>query len=857
MKIHHPILPIVTTAMLLAAQAASCFAAESAPTSQPELLIRGPNYPRAFFFRAAEGAARRAKDGYEAWDAEFSRLMGIIGKCLDEEVLGLDQRNPEYFSRFKQKHPEQVVLLHFNGNSRDPRYHAENFFAGHWVYRQAFKILADVPATDGESVIKLDQVGDFKTGSGRYKTSNDDIGLFGITPDGKHDWNYCEQVQLLAVDNQAKTIKVKRGCYGTKPLAFKAGKARAAAHEVEGPWGKNNNLLWFYNFSAQSPKDAQGKNCADRLVDDLAAWFGKGGKLAAFDGLEFDVMFNETHGDTDGNGLSDNGVINGVNQYGIGMVEFARNLRTRMGDGFIIQGDGALGPGGVRSQRNWGLLNGIESEGFPNLNDWDMEDWSGGLNRHNFWQANARPPVFNYINHKWVESIPGKPGEHTNPEVPFARHRLSFAAAQFTDAAITYAFSPAKEGGQIGIWDELQQGRDRKIGWLGKPEGAAIHLATQKPNLLPMQNLASRLQGDITAHEQGGEIIVTTKNPAAKNLSFTLNEVPAQGSDLLVLVTMKAQPFQGYPREMARLGRWELSGGKLSLMSREPEETGQCLRGKAETPLDKSSGAHVAFRPAEKIGGRTLVSYNIHPPFQAGVRGYVYWCKDVSVSPDSDLLFNLGMSEKAPSRSDGVWFQVWAAEITNGKLGTYQKLFEKSTKANEWLPCKVALNSYAGKRVRLKFVADCGPNNNSTTDQGSWGDVKIATAGSSDAQDTPTKSLMTWVNDRPFTSAFYFRDIKSSKVSLNFSLEGSESVSLQKIRVHAAPDAMYRVFEKGLVLANPSHAPFTFDLATISPGRNYQRLKGSPKQDSQANNGQPVPDKITLGERDALFLLRR
>ena len=98
-----------------------------------------------------------------------------------------------------------------------------------------------------------------------------------------------------------------------------------------------------------------------------------------------------------------------------------------MGADFIIQGDGALGPGGLRSQRAFRILNGIESEGLPNLSDWDFDDWSGGLNRHGFWLANAHPPAFSYINHKWIEPVPGQPGRTRNPDVPFSRHRLSLA----------------------------------------------------------------------------------------------------------------------------------------------------------------------------------------------------------------------------------------------------------------------------------------------------------------------------------------------------------------------------------------------------------------------------------------------
>ena len=36
-------------------------------------------------------------------------------------------------------------------------------------------------------------------------------------------------------------------------------------------------------------------------------------------------------------------------------------------------------------------------------------------------------------------------------------------------------------------------------------------------------------------------------------------------------------------------------------------------------------------------------------------------------------------------------------------------------------------------------------------------------------------------------------------------IEGSEAVRIHRIRAYAHPDVIYRVFEKGLVIANPSH----------------------------------------------------
>jgi hypothetical protein len=795
---------------------------------------------------------------YERWESEYDRLMGIMGKCLDEEVLNRERLNPEWFSRFKRDNPKQAVLLHFNGNARDPRYATERYFSGHWIYRAATMIVADVPAEEGESVIRVADAEDFKTEMGRYRTSNEDLALFGVTSDGKHDWARCEQVQLVSVDIQAKTVRVRRGCYGTRPLAFQAGQARAAAHQVEGPWGKTNHLMWYYNFAVHCPRDAEGKTCADRLVDDLGSWFGAGGKLAAFDGLEFDVMFNETRGDTDGDGQVDGGVIAGMNQFGIGMVAFAQALRERLGPNRIIQGDGALGPGGVRSQRAFGLLNGIESEGWPNLDDWAFDDWSGGMNRQAFWRDNAHPPAFSYINHKWVEPVEGKPGEHRDADVPFARHRLVFAAAQLTDSAITYALQPPHEAhGRIGIWDEFVCGVENRLGWLGKPLSPAVRLASEAPDHLGApagDALARRITGAVTARSVEGGVVITATDPLSKELVFAVRDIPVTGSHLTVFATVQGVPRKGYPANMARYAEVEVSGGATALLERKPMVTGMILRGKEEAPLDEATGARVVFQSNVRIGDTLLPAYSIHPPFKA-VKGSVHWCRDVDVPVGAELRFSLGMSEKAPARSDGVWYSVQVAELVGDAAGAYEKVFEESAKAHAWLPRAVSLSKWAGKRVRLTFVADCGPNNNATTDQGYWGDVKLARAGVPEADVTPPQSLMTWVNGKPFDASFYFRGIRSGHVDLTFRIEGAEPVTLRSLTAHTAPDAHYRLFEHGIVLANPGRAAYTFDLARLAPNRAFRRLRATPRQDTRANSGEPVGARVTLDPLEGLFLV--
>lgn len=823
------------------------------------LMVLEPGHPQAFFFRAAEGPPALPRTPYEAWANDFNRLMGIMGKCLDEEVLGRELRNPEFFCRFKRDYPRQAVLLHFNGNSRDPRHGTGAYFPGHWIYRNATPILTDVAAEEGETEIGVGDVTDFHLGAGRYRTSNDDIALFGTAVDGRHDWGHCEQVQLVAVDKKNNRIRVRRGCYGTRPLAFKRGAARAAAHAVEGPWGKKNNLLWFYNFATHCPRDGEGKTCADRLVDDLAAWFGKGGKLEAFDGLEFDVLFNETHGDTDGDGKPDDGVVGGVNAYGAGVIEFARQLRKRMGEDRLLLADGALGWGGRRSQRAFGIFNGIESEGFPNLDDWDFADWSGGMNRHAFWKANGRAPSLSYINHKWIEPVAGRPGETVNPEVPWGRHRLSFAAAQFTDAAICYSYAPARGAdGRYGIWDELRCGADNRLGWLGRPEGPPVHMAAAQPDLLGNKAIASligRIKGPVAATASAEGIMVTPDSADSAQLEWTIGDVPTKGGDLVLLVTMTGEPMKGCPREMARFVRCEISGGLVDLMGDAPSLTGMALRGSAETAIAGASGAAVKSRLRTTMGDKTLPAFGVHPPYRGGT-GYVFWCADADVAPTSELRFHIGMGEKAPSRSDGVSFKVLVAEISEGRPGAFEKIFEKNTNAHQWIPCSVPLARFSGKRLRIKFVADCGPADNAVTDHGYWADVKISRVGLAGDEATEPSASMTWLNDRPFTSAFYFRDVRSPVVDFRFQVDGGERVVLSKIEAHAHPDAMYRLFENGIVLANPSRSPYRFDLDHISPGRRYRRIQGTPSQDIGANSGRPVTGSMTLGERDALFLVR-
>ncbi|GAB6165070.1 hypothetical protein JCM19992_10700 [Thermostilla marina] len=823
-----------------------------------KLPVVAGDYPRVFFFRQSESFARGKRMPYDTWDACFSRLMGIMGKTLDEEIPGTIPDNIEYFTRFKQRHPEQAVLLHYNGNARDPRFERDAFFAGHWLYHVGSTILSDVPAEEGETVIRVADPSLYRTNMGRYRDKNEDIGLCELDEHGRPNWFHAEQVQLVAVDVENKTITVRRGCYGTKPRAFAAGKAYAAAHATEGPWGRRSNLLWFYNYATCCPKDSQGRTCWQVHAQDVADRFAPSGELAAFDGLEFDVLaFRRSGGnrplDCNADGIGDDGIFDGVNLYGLGVIRFLEELRRRMGEDKLIMADGQQQDNG---QRGFSILNGIESEGFPHLSDHEIEDWSGALNRHAYWAAFSRSPVFNYINHKFV--APGEnPGEHYNPDLPWGRHRLSFAAAMFTDAAVCFSYTPPRGDSKfpIAVWDEFWAGKERRLGWLGKPLGPAKTLAIESPNLLD------------TLKQPGPEGMTSVAFPVelsgaegAKDIGRTI-EFQLYGEDLYFQMTASSDPLAGYPASMARFVKVRLRSPSDVMRPETLDSAMMQLRGESPKPLDRETGASLRWSGPTTLGGKTLPAFAAHPPYKTK-KGSVWWTSTVYVRPGGRLHFATGMGERAPGRSDGVVFRIEARPIVGGaestSLGQATVLFEQNQVASRWeehdIPLAEKLGAASvGKTYELRFIADCGPNDNATTDHAYWGDVWVGTSAPLRLSRRSAEHGA-WVGRTPFTSGFYFRGLKPGRYALEITFEGAEKVVIHDMSLHAAPDARYRRFEGGIVLANPSLHPVVFDLEKIAPGVRYRRISGTPGQDPETNNGQPVGSTVTLPALDALFL---
>jgi hypothetical protein len=695
--------------------------AEDAPLAgwPHDLEIFRQGYPRALFFRMPEVEARRGVLSYEEWEKRFLPLNGIVGKVLDEssEHEGKYDNLP-YFLRYKENNPGKLVLLHYHGAGRRATDTTAGFFAGHWLYYAGTNLVREVDADPHSTILHVAATSVFTLD--RAQGVSDDVVIAPIGADGKPDWKSAEQVRLEEIDAENETITVERGAYETESRSFPAG-SYLAAHVLTAPYPAEGNpvrnvTLWSYNFSTVGPRDAEGRNGADALVDHLVEKLGPDGPLASLDGLVFDVLsFGVRNAqpkvdvDADADGVADGGTIDGVDVMGLGTLEFVESLRERLPEKIVL----ADGQKPDKSQRSFGHLNGMESEGFPDIEDFELDHLSRGMNVLSFWKENSTAPSVNYVSFKYTDTESEKARRNTfeepdlSEDQSYRKLRLALASAQFVDAAFTYPkdWAPPEtlweqEKVMVRVFDELWQGVEQNPNWLGMPLGPAIHLAAESPDLLDGQgetwprDFVERFEGEEVAFTQdssaGGMVVEPTDSDAdtpvlEKTVECTLPDIDVPEVDLFVSLRLRADPLEEYP---ASIGR----------------------------------------------------------------RVYV------SAVPNEDA-----------------------------------------------------------DRAVEEF---------------------------------------TWANEKAFTATFYFKDVGPGPVDLSFEVEGDRPVFFERLSAHSATDAMYREFENGVVFANPSTRPYTFDLRDLFPNASFRRLEGSEIQDPQTNDGQLLGEELSLDPKDGLFVER-
>ena len=476
-KIQAPVLFLLACSAFLVFKGSRWQSGKQDNTTEKILLedkaIFRDSYPRAFFFRRPEQCPSYAD--YEAWEAEFERLDGICSKAMNEELVTINAAmNHQYFNQFAARHPEQVVLIHYNGRSRDPNFRIGNFSAGHWVYHPGCLLVQDISSDD--EYINVENGSLFKINFGLSGIQkNDDIVLVPLDDSGNKLWSDAEQVTLISINGNE--LRIERGKYATRARSFAAAKTYVAPHMVEGPWGTEvNNLMWYHNFSSTCPTDENGKTCSDILAAEIAGWLSETGELYNFDGIQFDIapwsLDASPWGrsaDIDCDGNADFGRVDNFNVYGAGVYDFFKQLRSLTGDQKIIAADGGI----YDSQRAVDVLNGMEAEG---LSQWNhvYKEFSKPVSLFTYWKKNSKYPDISYITHK--DQMEG--GYLPN------RERLVIGAAQCLGLGInSFRSISGQPGFRYGLPDELIKGVENQTHWLGKPKGEMIQTAFFKEDL--------------------------------------------------------------------------------------------------------------------------------------------------------------------------------------------------------------------------------------------------------------------------------------------------------------------------------------------------------------------------------------
>jgi hypothetical protein len=569
--------------------------------SPPALEDFAQVYPSALFFRQPEYEARDGEISYEEWEKRYLPLDGIVGKVLSEEIYYTQRNNLNWFLQYKARNPSKMVLLHYNGTGRRATDETTTkFFSGHWLYYKGTRLTKPI-SNRTQKVLRVQDTSVFKMK--RYRTGvADDIAIVRVDANGRPRWETAEHVRITGIDPRNKTITVQRGRYGTRKNTFPKG-SYLAAHVTTGPYRfndapQNNIPLWAYNFSTLCPKDARGRNCGDALADYLAEKLGPGGDLSSFDGITIDVFswvirFGHPIRNIDVNtdGRADSDMMGGVNVVGLGANRFLRALRERLGSDKLILSDGHI-PG--ESQRGFEHLNGIESEGYPDMSDFMLDHLSRGENIFNFWRANSASPSFNYANFKYKQTRP-KRYRNTFIEPNLSRDRsyrklrLALASALFTDSAFAYGVREEgmppevtmppevmwrDKGVKARVFDELWKGTAQQPHWLGQPLGPPVHLAQRTPDLLEGRGqswpdlFVERFEGRGVAFSRAGTqeapiLAIRSTNSSERELSFMLPGIEVAGKDLFISLRLRAEPLEGFPASVPRqVEVWAVPSGE-------------------------------------------------------------------------------------------------------------------------------------------------------------------------------------------------------------------------------------------------------------------------------------------------------
>jgi len=373
----------------------------------------------------------------------------------------------------KERWPEKIVIRQSAYGGLGAQL-AGKVWPGHFLYKVGTKLAADLqPEDTGLRVENIKCI--FKSQAELTARAFPlTFTIYALDNEGKPDWNHAEMVTLKSVGKDGE-LTVKRGAWGSKPLAFEAGRAVAATNMMF--WTRQFQM----NFSLQCPRGGP-----DNLT--AAEWFARHEaeevKRTGADGIEFDVgrwtWGNPANNplDCDNNLVADYGYLDGVCSFGLGGRVFFRELRKLLGPNKIIQVDSNQ----AASLRGWDYLNGVQMECFPAENR--FERFSEVFTHLRRWSENAgASPKFSYGFSKTATTLyanarlpDGSPtdfrfrvGLAADCLVGMPHPFLSLSDIEFDPANETEKNKEVTSSPGVFDWDEYHGGDLNDWQWLGKP----------------------------------------------------------------------------------------------------------------------------------------------------------------------------------------------------------------------------------------------------------------------------------------------------------------------------------------------------------------------------------------------------
>jgi hypothetical protein len=425
-------------------------------------------------------------------DPEFTKRLAEAAPFVWLHAPGIGKK----LALTREKYPNKFISLQdaYGGISEVD---IAAVWPGHWLYKAGTLVTKDIAPTD--NVLQVKDISRIVKNSRRINKGKQKnalaLTLYALTSEHKPDWSRYEHVIVTAVEHDK--VRVERGQWGTKPLAFSAQQTVVAGHMMF--WSKQ----WQLNISADSPKGGVNQltaaewyahKIAEKLIDAKVA------------GVEFDVgrwtwgYPEQNPMDINNDLIPDYGYLQGVNSFGLGGQLFFKTLRQLVGADKLIQVDSNDAIYGVRG---WQYVNGIQQEAFPHSNDYDR--FSQAFWHLRLWAENAQAePKISYPFTKAPTTVYANAHLADGSKTDF-RFRIGLAAASLLGMPHPFAslsslkFDPANIRGneqdedneQFGIfnWDEYHAGDLNTWQWLGKP----VTAATQDLSDLGKQDLVQNI----------------------------------------------------------------------------------------------------------------------------------------------------------------------------------------------------------------------------------------------------------------------------------------------------------------------------------------------------------------------------